>query len=111
MACISAIGKAIPATLLYTGESYDLRDTWVDDLEDSNDFFFGTSSNRWSSHAFGLQWLTNVFDLATRPTSPRTKRLLIVDGHSSHINIAFVNKCSDLRVILLVLPPYSTHRL
>jgi hypothetical protein len=26
---ISAIGKRVPATLLYTGESFDLRNTWV----------------------------------------------------------------------------------
>jgi hypothetical protein len=93
MACVSAIGKKIPATLLYTGESFDLRDTWVDDLNDSDDFFFGASSNGWSNDAFGLQWLTKVFEPATRPTSPRAKRLLIVDGHSSHINMAFINKC------------------
>jgi hypothetical protein len=27
IACISTIGNKIPTTLLYTGESYDLRDT------------------------------------------------------------------------------------
>ena len=111
MACISAIGKKIPATLLYTGESYDLRSTWVKDLEDQDDFFFGASSNGWSNDAYGLQWLTEVFEPATRPTSPRTKRLLIVDGHSSHVNMAFINKCWELHIILLVLPPHSTHRL
>ncbi len=42
---ISAIGRKIPATLIYKGESHDLMDTWVEDLEDSDDFFFGASSN------------------------------------------------------------------
>jgi hypothetical protein len=93
LACVSAIGKAIPATLLYKGESHDLQDTWVEDLEDSDDFFFGTSSNGWSNDAFGLQWLTQVFDPATRDIARRGKRLLIVDGHSSHVNMAFINKC------------------
>jgi len=93
LACVSAIGKAIPATLLYKGESHDLQDTWVEDLEDLDDFFFGTSSNGWSNDAFGLQWLTQVFDPATRDIAGRGKRLLIVDGHSSHVNIAFINKC------------------
>ena len=45
MACVSALGKKTPATLLYKGESYDLRDTWVEDLEDSDDLFFGSSTN------------------------------------------------------------------
>ena len=111
LACCSAIGRKVPATLLYKGECYDLRNTWVEDIEDSDDFYFGTSSNGWSNDAFGLQWLTIVFEPTTRPTSPREKRLLIVDGHSSYINMTFINKCDSLRIILLVLPPYSTHRL
>ena len=111
LACVSAIGKKIPATLLYKGQSYDLRDTWVEDLQEHDDFCFGASSNGWSNDAFGLQWLTTVFDPTTCPSSPRTKRLLIVDGHSSHINMTFINKCDSLRIILLVLPPHSTHRL
>jgi hypothetical protein len=45
LACVSAIGRSIPATLLYKGESHDLLDTWVEDLEDSDDFYFGASSN------------------------------------------------------------------
>jgi len=88
-----------------------LRDSWVEDLEDSDDFFFGASSNGWSNDAFGLKWLTDVFEPNTAETAGRGKRLLIVDGHSSHINMAFINKCWDLRIILLVLPPHSTHRL
>ena len=111
MACVAAIGRRIPATLLYKGESYDLRDTWVEDLQEQDDFVFGASSNGWSNDLFGLKWLLDVFDPNTHPTSPRTKRLLIVDGHSSHVNMAFINACDALRIILLVLPPHSTHRL
>ena len=54
LACVSAIGRRIPATLLYKGASYDLRDTWVEDLQEQDDFFFGVSSNRWSNNIFGL---------------------------------------------------------
>ena len=65
----------------------------MEDLEDLDDFFFSASSNGWSNDAFGLQWLTKVFDPATRATAGRGKRFLIVDGHSSYINMAFINKC------------------
>jgi len=110
-ACVSAIGNRVPAALLYSGENYDLRHTWVEELQDNDDFFFGASSNRWSSDAYGLAWLEQVFEPATRPTSPRAKRLLIVDRHSSHVNMAFINKCWDLCIVLLILPPHLTHRL
>ncbi|PMD30980.1 hypothetical protein L207DRAFT_519662 [Hyaloscypha variabilis F] len=64
LAYISAIGKKIPASLLYTSES--------------------ASSNGWTCDAYGLKWLIDVFEPVTRPTSPYTKRLLIVDGYLSH---------------------------
>jgi hypothetical protein len=57
LAYVSEIGHKIPATLLNKGESFDLRDTGVEDLEDPDDFFFGASSNGWRSDAFGLQCL------------------------------------------------------
>ena len=39
-------GSRVPAALLYKGENYDLRHTWVKDLEEDDDFYFGTLSNR-----------------------------------------------------------------
>jgi hypothetical protein len=30
IACVSAVGKIIPPTLLYKGKSGNLQDTWVD---------------------------------------------------------------------------------
>jgi hypothetical protein len=38
-------------------------------------------------------------------------RVLIVDGHSSHLNMRFIEECDRNRIILAILPPYSTHRL
>ena len=34
-----------------------------------------------------------------------------MDGHSSHVNMAFLNKYDELRILVLILPPHSTHRL
>ncbi len=34
-----------------------------------------------------------------------------MDGHLSHVNMAFLNKCDELRILVLILPPHSTHRL
>jgi DDE superfamily endonuclease len=52
-----------------------------------------------------------VFERYTKPKRATTKRLLIVDGHSSHINMAFVDWADSHGIILLVLPPHTTHRL
>jgi hypothetical protein len=111
LACVSAIGRRLPSALIYQGEGYELMDTWVKDVIVTNEAHFAASSNGWSSDAFGLAWLVQVFHRYTRGLAGNRRRLLIVDGHSSHVNMAFLNKCDELRILVLILPPHSTHRL
>ena len=111
IACVSALGKVIPPTLLYKGQSRDLQDTWVDDLEDADDMFFGVTENSWTNDAYGLKWLQEVFEPRTRPKRPNSKRLLIVNSYSSHINLQFISWAEAHKIFILILPPYATHRL
>jgi hypothetical protein len=55
IACVCALSNAIPPTLLYKGKSRDLQDTWVDELEDVDDMFFGATENGWTNDAYGLK--------------------------------------------------------
>jgi hypothetical protein len=93
LACISAIGEVLPPALIYKGEGHDLQDSWVEDIGVEDEVYFGSSSNGWSSDAFGLVWLDQVFDRHTRRKAGNRRRLLIVDGHSSHVNMGFLNRC------------------
>ena len=111
LACISAIGRWIPPLLIYKGESGDLMSTWVDEVKTNSQAHFIVSSNGWSNNAIGLIWLQKVFDRYTKPLRTTQKRLLIVDGHSSHVNMAFVDWADKNGIILLILPPHTTHRL
>jgi DDE superfamily endonuclease len=53
-----------------------------------------------------------VFDRVTKQTtSVRDRRLLIVDGHNSHVNLPFIEYADANRILLAVFPPHSTHRL
>ena len=70
-----------------------------------------SSVNGWLSNIFSLAYLTQVFDPCTRAKAGRGRRLLIVDRHSSHVNMEFIRTCDRLKIVLLILPPYSTHRL
>jgi DDE superfamily endonuclease len=111
LACVNALGKKIPPVLIYPGTSGDLWNTWVQDVTPEDEVFFTTSSNGWSSNAIGFQWLKQVFERYTQPARQTTKRLLLLDGHSSHVNMAFVDWADRHGIILLILPPHSTHRL
>src|SRR4051812_37528704 len=44
-------------------------------------------------------------------SSGNSRRLLLADGHSSHVNLRFINYCDENRIVLVVLPPHLTHRL
>ena len=111
MACICADGTSIPVSLIYKGESHDLQDSWVDQIEDSDEVFFAASANGWTCKSLGLQWLQKVFDPATKAKAGWSKCLLIVDGHSSHVNMEFINWADWNGIIIHILPSHTTHQL
>jgi hypothetical protein len=113
IASVCADGSHLPPTLIYQGESFDLRDTWLDDFDHSaQTAFFASSKNGWSDDILALKWLQRVFDQLTKEkTSSRDRRLLIVDGHNSHVNLPFIEYADANRILLAVFPPHSTHRL
>lgn len=91
-----------------------MQDTWLTDFDSSkHKAYFAASENGWSNDEYGLAWL-KVFDKNTKQKpgyGPRDRRLLILDGHSSHVNMKFIDYADRNRIILAILPPHSTHRL
>jgi hypothetical protein len=111
LACICADGSALPPALIFPSPSGNIRANWVEEISsDSLQIMVTTSSNGWSNNDIGLAWLEQVFDRYTRPTRRRW-RLLILDGHSSHVSMEFIDYCHLHRILLLVFPPHSTHTL
>lgn len=112
LATISADGTFLPPALIYQGDSYDLQESWVEDFDHSSDqACFGVSPKGWTNDELGVSWLTGLFEPITRKKAGNARRLLIVDGHSSHVNMRFIDFCGDHGIILAILPPHSTHRL
>ena len=50
-----------------------------------------------------------VFEPSTRPEDPTTRRLLIMDGHSSHITANVIAFCMQRAIDLMILPPHCSH--
>ena len=67
--------------------------------------YFGRSPNGWISTELFYGWLANHF--AKRVT----ERLLVllVDGHSSHIDLEVSKFCRDQQIHLYCLPPHTSH--
>ncbi|SPO21142.1 related to transposases [Ustilago trichophora] len=70
---------------------------------------FAKTDNGWTSHALGLKWLETIFEPETRPSTPSTWRLLIIDGHKSHTSELFLDLCWNRNIIPFLLPAHATH--
>ncbi|PMD14905.1 hypothetical protein NA56DRAFT_583000, partial [Hyaloscypha hepaticicola] len=60
-----------------------------------------------SSNTFSIVYLINIFDPITRVKAEYGRYLLIINGYSSHINMEFITTCNCLKILLLILSPYS----
>ncbi|MGZ9928148.1 hypothetical protein ACXYTC_24525, partial [Escherichia coli] len=60
-----------------------------------------------------LEWLKRVFEPSTRAKATQNgklqQRLLICDGHDSHISGSFISHYIQNRISLLIIPPHTSH--
>ena len=68
-----------------------------------------TSHNGWSNEEIFVKWLQHFIKYAG--SSTEKKVLLILDNHESHVNIAVYNTCLENGIVLLTIPPHTSHRL
>ena len=112
LACICADGSALPPGLIYEAANKAIQSDWVEDIKaGKHNVFVSSSPSGWTNNDIGLAWLEQVFDRYTKAKARRSYRLLIVDGHGSHITQDFINYCDQNKIILGILPPHSTHTL
>jgi hypothetical protein len=103
--CISADGTVIAPLIIIKGAIIQAR--WFADLRDG-DILIGVSESGYSNDILSFQWLQHWVQLSKR-TQKGEYRLLIIDGYESHLSMQFVRYCEMQKVILLRLPPHSTH--
>jgi hypothetical protein len=110
LACVRADGDALPPVLIFQGMNGVIQSNWVQDIEPKHQVFYTSSHSGCSNNDIGLAWLEQVFDRHTKKKA-RSWRLLIVDGHGSHVTLEFIEYCYQNKILLLILPPHSTHTL
>ena len=67
------------------------------------------SPNGWTDATLGSAWIQINFEPHTRPSDPDQWRLLMFDGHNSHITWQFIHFVLAHRIICVCLFPHSTH--
>jgi DDE superfamily endonuclease len=68
------------------------------------------SSNGWTNNEIGLEWIKQCFEPETQCGNDEY-RLLILDGYASYITTKAIKFCLASKIILLCLPPHTTHLL
>ena len=100
--CVNAAGQAIPPFVIFDAKC--LNHDWTDGEVPRTTY--GLSSNGWIDSELFHGWLTNHFlkhAVGSRPL------LLLLDGHSSHYNPATIRFAKDHDVVVICLPPHTTH--
>lgn len=104
LGCVSAAGEFSNPFVIFPGirPKFNLGDV------DPNHYDLGTSQNGWISADCFFEWLANIFfpSIKDKVTFPV---VILMDGHTSHINIAVSSFCREHDIILYCFPPHASH--
>ena len=103
---INAAGSAIPPFIVWKGKTH--RDSYYKNDED-RDATFAVSPSWYLDNKLGLLYISKHFEPHTRCAVESRLRILIVDGHSSHICWPVVQYALDYNIHMIQLPSKSTH--
>jgi hypothetical protein len=81
--CVGASGYSLPPMIIFKGKVYITG--WAEDIGLPGDWQFQVSKNGWTSDDIGLRWLEKIFIPSTFSRLKGRYRLLILDGHGSHL--------------------------
>ncbi|KIK02647.1 hypothetical protein K443DRAFT_36323, partial [Laccaria amethystina LaAM-08-1] len=99
---ICADGTTVRPLIIFKGKK--IRASW-------DAYSFTCSEDGWTDAKIGYRWLSEVFDPETKAKAAGWKRVLILDGHSSHYTAEFLKYACENDIIVLGYPPHCTHAL
>jgi len=105
--CICGDGSAVAPLVIFKAENGST--SWAQSPKIPGNWRFSGSQNGWTSNRHGVAWLRQCFDPDTRDKADGNYRLLILDGHGSHVTGSFIMHCMDYRIALMRLPPHTSH--
>ena len=98
--CICADGTSIPPYVIFKGK--DLNIKWIPDNIPQG-WHITASTNGWTSNDHGQDWLRTLFEPKTRQKAGELKpRVLICDGHGSHVTGNFIEHCMNNNIKLFI---------
>jgi hypothetical protein len=106
---VSMDGFKFPAYVIFAGQK--IQTVWGKAFNDKN-AHIRVSDKGWITNEISVHWLIHVFHKHSLPrTTAGGYRLLILDGHGSHVTFEFIEFCWKEKIVPLCLPPHATHYL
>ena len=94
IACVCADGSYLDPSLIYQSKSGSIQDSWLQGFDpDIHQAYVSSSPSGWTNNEIGLAWLKQVFNRGTKEKARSSYRLLILDGHGSHLTMEFIDYC------------------
>ena len=105
--CIAADGSILPPYFIFKGTFHMER--WYNSEIPSN-YRIALSPKGYTTDAIGFDWIHH-FDRYTRPRLQQKNepRLLLFDGHGSHLTYEFLEFCKQISIIPYCFPSHTTH--
>lgn len=102
--CVSATGEYMPPFTIYKG--LHLYDSWT--KGGPTGALYTCSESGWMENLQFEKWMDHFINHVKHLQKPV---LLIYDGHGSHMTYGTIKKAIDSSVIILCLPPHTSHAL
>lgn len=108
---VNTTGQSIPPFIILKGKR--VLASWVETLNKLrlSKWYLAVSEKGWTDDKLAEQWLEEVFIPASAKLAHGQKRILVLDGHGSHLTPEFAVKAWDQNVVCVVLPPHTSHLL
>ena len=102
LCAISAAGSVIPPMHIFSGKRFHYNPL----AGCVPGAYFGKSDKGWMTTELFYGWIANHFVFNILPPRPV---VLLVDGHSTHIDIEISKFCNKNGILLYCLPAHSSH--
>ena len=105
--CISTEGRKLQPWVIFKGKQP--QKAWFNCKYKGH---ISVTENGWTNNYIGRKWLEDCFEPETKShISTGQYRMLIVDGHASHVTTAAIKFCIEKKIVLICLPAHTTHLL
>ncbi|KAJ0128656.1 Uncharacterized protein HZ326_28251 [Fusarium oxysporum f. sp. albedinis] len=107
---VTADGRLLKQGIIFKGK--ELQKQWfIDEFNKIADWYYITSDNGWTDNHIAVEWLKEVYLPQTQPADESDARLIILDGHRSHVSDEWMATRFLNNVYCCYLPAHCSHGL